>query len=185
MNITKNLLTKNQYSRTARNLIAIRGIVIHWIGNAGTSAKMNRNYFDSLKNQSEKTTRLRYASAHFIIDLDGSVIQCLPINEMAYHVGAKKYKGCIQKKLSAYPNNCTIGIEMCHPDWSGQFTDETYQTAVELAATLLKQYNLNPQKDLYRHYDITGKRCPKFFTDNYAAWLQFKSDVEKYLIGIL
>ena len=184
MIIDRQLLTINPFSRNARALIGVHGIVIHWTGNPAKSAQFNRNYFESLKKQRE-SVNARYASAHFIVGLNGEVIQCLPTNEMAYHVGAIEYMPGIAEKLSTYPNNCTVGIELCHPDLSGRFTDATYNTAVELTATLLKQFNLNPQKDVYRHFDITGKNCPKFFVDNGAAWTQFKADAEKCVIGIL
>lgn len=184
MIIDRQLVTINPFSRCGRLFAEIRGIVIHWVANPGASAQANRNYFESLKNQRE-AINARYASAHFIVGLAGEVIQCLPTNEMAHHVGSIEYMPGIAEKLSTYPNNCTVGIELCHPDLSGRFTDATYNTAVELTATLLKQFNLNPQKDVYRHFDITGKNCPKFFVDNGAAWTQFKADVEKYVIGIL
>jgi len=32
-----------------------------------------------------------------------------------------------------------------------------------------------------RHYDITGKICPKYFVENEDAWKQFKSDVKAVL----
>lgn len=184
MTIERQLLTGNSFSRCGRLLAgSVRGIVIHWVANPGSSAQANRNYFEGLKKQ-RQTDNARYASAHFIVGLNGEVIQCLPVNETAYHVGAVSYRAGISEKLSSYPNNCTIGIELCHPDWSGRFTDNTYGSAVELTGTLLKQFELNPQKDVYRHFDITGKDCPKFFVNNEAAWTRFKADVETYLIGI-
>jgi N-acetylmuramoyl-L-alanine amidase len=52
MNIRKEFLTVNPFSRPGRKLSAVKGIVLHWVANAGTSAMMNRNYFDSLALQS-------------------------------------------------------------------------------------------------------------------------------------
>lgn len=184
MNIEKQLLTINKFSRPAKKIIEVKGIVIHWVANAGSSAQSNRNYFENLKNQREEKNA-RYASAHFIINLNGNIIQCLPVDEIAYHVGALKYKDEIKERLKSYPNNYTIGIELCHPDWTGRFTEETYYAAVELTATLLKQFNLNPQKDIYRHFDVTGKICPKYFVEKSEEWNNFKADVEKFLIGII
>ena len=182
MKVEKNLLTLNKFSRPGRKIDSVCGIVIHWTGNAGSSAIQNRNYFESLKKQAEPR---KYASAHYIVDLDGSVIQCVPENEVAYHAGSVFYSDGIEERLGGYPNAHTIGIELCHPDSSGVFTKETYDSAVELTALLLKKYALNPQKDIYRHFDITGKICPKHFVENASAWKGFRADVEKYLIGIL
>jgi N-acetylmuramoyl-L-alanine amidase CwlA len=47
-----------------------------------------------------------------IVD-DHSIIFCVPELEMAYHVGAKTYQTRAVQLLSKYPNDCTIGIEMC------------------------------------------------------------------------
>lgn len=30
---------------------------------------------------------------------------------------------------------------------------------------------------LHRHYDVTGKICPKYYVENEDAWLSFKQDV--------
>ena len=181
MKVEKNLLTINKFSRPGRKIDSVRGIVIHWTGNAGSTPVQNRNYFESLKDQAEPR---KYASAHYIVGVYGSVLQCVPEDEVAYHAGSVFYRDGIEKRLGGYPNSHTIGIELCHPEADGVFTKETYDSAVELTAVLLKKYALNPQKDIYRHFDITGKICPKHFVNNPSAWKTFCSDVEKYLIGI-
>jgi N-acetylmuramoyl-L-alanine amidase len=140
MKISENYLTPNPFSRPGKPLTAVKGIVIHWTGNPGTSAIANRNYFESLKSQSAGSEH--YASAHFIIGLKGEVIQCLLENEIGYHVGAVKYSDIALQKLSSYPNNCTLGIELCHIDAAGQFTGETLQSARELVLELCERYSL-------------------------------------------
>ncbi len=52
-------------------------------GNPGTSAKATRNYFDSLADQDAQKKRVS-SSSHFVVGLDGEVIQCIPIDETAY-----------------------------------------------------------------------------------------------------
>ena len=37
------------------------------------------------------------------------------------------------------------------------------------------------EEDVIRHYDITGKICPKYFVDDEAAWKRFKQDVKEML----
>ncbi|WP_252722954.1 N-acetylmuramoyl-L-alanine amidase [Treponema phagedenis] len=77
MNIEKQMLTVNPFSRPGQKLQEVKGVVIHWVANPGTSAQANRNYFESLKRQKKKDGA-RYASAHFIIGITGDVLQCLP-----------------------------------------------------------------------------------------------------------
>ena len=72
----------------------------------------------------------------------------------------------------------TVSIECCHPAADGKFTDETYDSLVKLTAWLCKQLDLSP-KDVIRHYDVTGKACPKYFVDHEDAWKQFRKDVKK------
>lgn len=174
------LTNKNARPRTR---ITPRGVVIHWTANEGKGANAvaNRNYFN-------KPTTI--PSAHYCVD-DKEIIRCLPENEMGYHVGAKSYKPDAVKRLSSYPNNCTIGIEMC-VNADGNF-DLMYQNTLELTADILKRYGWGVDR-LWRHFDITGKNCPAYFVgDDYArkytgltaaqAWAKFKDDVERILNG--
>ncbi|MGV3139730.1 N-acetylmuramoyl-L-alanine amidase [Brevibacillus agri] len=176
MQITDMLLT-NKNARPGTR-ITPRGLVIHWTANEGKGANAvaNRNYFN------KPTTE---ASTHYIVD-DRQIVRCLPENEMGYHVGAKSYKPEAVAMLSRYPNDCTIGIEMC-VNADGSFA-KTYQQTVQLAADILRRYGWGVDR-LWRHYDITGKNCPAYFVgDDYArkytgltaqqAWAKFKSDVQ-------
>jgi N-acetylmuramoyl-L-alanine amidase len=35
-----------------------------------------------------------------------------------------------------------------------------------------------------RHYDVTGKECPKYYVEHETAWETFKDDVQKALFEI-
>lgn len=159
MEIQEMYLTINKYSRPNQRLQKVTHIVVHWVGNPGSTAVNNRNYFENLKNGANKT----YASSHYIIGLKGEVICCVPENEIAYHAN--------------HANSYSIGIENCHPDATGKFTEDTYNALVTLCAQLCKKYNLNPTTSLIRHYDVTKKVCPKYFVEHPDAWERFKKDV--------
>ena len=49
---------------------------------------------------------------------------------------------------------------------------------VKLTAWLCRELELNPKKDVIRHYDVNEKNCPKYFVENEDAWKQFLKDVE-------
>jgi N-acetylmuramoyl-L-alanine amidase len=173
--IIQKLLTVNKYSRPGTLLKVVSGIVVHWVGNPRSTALENRSYFEGLKDQGDTVKEKTYASAHFIVGLDGEVIQCVPENETAYHVGAERhlYKAEALRRLdTAYPNNCTLGIELCHPDWTGKFNTATLRSAAELAGALLERHHLT-DRDVYRHFDITGKECPLYFVRNEDEWKKF------------
>ena len=151
------LLDVNPYSRPGTETEEITGIVIHYTANPGSTAQNNRDYFNGLKDSHETE-----ASSNFIVGLDGEIIQCVPTWEMAYASNSR--------------NIDTVSIECCHPDETGKFTDETYQSLVQLTAWLCVKFNLT-QDQVIRHYDVTGKNCPKYFVENKEAWDQFKQDV--------
>lgn len=153
--IQTRLLTPNKYSRPQTKLKGVKGVVIHWTANEGkgADAEANRRFFEN-----RKSGRTGFGSAHYIVD-STEIVQCLPDSEMAYHVGATSYK---TTRFGSYPNNCTLGIEMC-VNSDGNFK-VVYDQTVELTAALVKKYNLNPDTDIVRHFDVTGKNCPAYFT---------------------
>ena len=169
--IVEKLITKNKYSRPGKPLSKVLGIVVHYVGVPNQKAENTVAYFESLKNGKNGT----YASAHYVIGTDGNGIRCIPDTEVAYHCGAKVYKPGITDRLGNYPNYTTIGIEMCHTKEG--FTEETLETASTLVAQLLLKHDLTVQ-NLYRHFDITGKLCPKFFVEHEKQWVNFKVRVE-------
>ena len=159
MQIIDRLLDVNRMSRPGTKIGTIKKITIHWVGNAKSTAIANRNYFNNLKNQN-----VTYASAHYIIGLEGEVIRCVPENEVAYHGNSH--------------NGYAIGIENCHPDWEGKFNEKTYKSLIELCADICRRYKLKPAEALERHYDITGKDCPHYYVSHADAWNKFIKDVE-------
>lgn len=174
--IVEKLIPVNGYTRPGKKLVAVRGVVIHWTANErrGADAQAHYRFFSQAKVK---------ASAHYFVD-DKTILRIIPEDEMAYHVGAKQYK---TNQFGSYPNNCLIGVEMC-VNADGNFA-ETYKRAVWLVADILKRYNLNPDTCLVRHFDVTGKDCPRMFVNDAAAqkymgmtaeaaWQKFRSDVK-------
>lgn len=181
-NIREMFLPVNEFSRPGRKLVSVKGVVIHWTGNADVGIEEHYKYFKSLSEQDPNDDEWdRYAGAHFFIDTDGEIGQLIPENEMAYHVGAHEYKdGILNKFNTTYPNNCLIGIEMCHPDDTGKFTEYTYLRTIQLVSHLVEKYDLT-LSDVVRHYDVTGKKCPKYFVENEEAYEVFLNDIENIL----
>ena len=156
--IRRQFLPVNDYSRPAIELKAIKGVVVHYVANPGTSASNNRSYFEGLANSGAT-----HASSHFIIGLEGEVIQCIPLNEVAF--------------ASNERNRDTISIELCHPDESGRPADETYASLVRLVKWLCETYKLDSGK-VIRHYDVTGKMCPKYYVDHPDDWESFLEQIK-------
>ena len=165
MIITNKYITNNRPYEKRKKTTAI---AVHYIGNAGTSAEANRNYFQN--NNCE-------VSANYIIGLNGEIICCIPDEEVAW--------------CTCQANSYSPSIECCHPDSTGKLNSKTYNSLVELCAYLCKKYKLD-ETDLIRHYDVTGKICPKGFVpkskggsddNSNTAWKKFKADVKAKLGG--
>ena len=143
--------------------ISGRGIFAQraYSANPGSTAMENRDYFEGLKD-----SHITQASSNFVVGLDGEIVQCVPTWEVAYASNTRNFD--------------TVSIECCHPDETGKFNEATYKSMVQLTAWLCEKFSLT-EEDVIRHYDITGKICPKYFVENEDAWKQFKSDVKAVL----
>ncbi|MDU6361707.1 MAG: peptidoglycan recognition family protein, partial [Clostridiales bacterium] len=95
---------------------------------------------------------------------DGVVVRCVPENEVAYH--------------ASKANSHSIGVEVCHPDWSGKPTQKAHESLVSLLVELCKKYNLEPTRAIIRHYDVTGKTCPKYYVEDVGAFKKLKEEVK-------
>lgn len=155
-------LTFNPYSRPGTKREKINSIVVHYVANPGTTAMQNRSYFENLAHQS--SGKKVSASSHYIIGIDGEILQLIPLDEVAY---------------ANYPRNeDTVSIECCHPDSTGEFTEETKEALVKLTAWLCGELDLT-ERDVIRHYDVSGKNCPKYYVEQEDAWEELLKDIKK------
>lgn len=157
--IKQEFIEVSPYSRPGKALKKVNNIVLHYIGNAGTTAEQNRSYFNGLAELKDENQK---ASSHFVVGLEGEIVQCVPLTEISY--------------CSNHRNSDTVSIESCHPTADGQYTQATYDSTVKLTAWLCTQYGLT-KDDVIRHYDVTGKNCPLYYVKNPDAWEQLKNDI--------
>ncbi|MCI8578589.1 MAG: N-acetylmuramoyl-L-alanine amidase [Lachnospiraceae bacterium] len=161
---TQDFLNVNPYSRPGTRRTQVNSIVVHYVANPGTSARQNWSYFNNLADQTGPDAVS--ASSHYIIGIDGEILQGIPLDEVAY---------------ANYPrNDDTVSIECCHPDDTGEFSEETMKSLVRLTAWLCGELHLD-EKDVIRHYDVIGKNCPKYYVENESEWKEFKKAVKKAL----
>ena len=144
-------------SRRGEKLEDIRNIVIHYVGNPGTTAQQNHDWYENPQSE---------VSSHFLIGLEGEIIQCIPLDEFS--------------SATNHRNKDTISVEVCHPDESGRFNDAAYSSLVRLTVWLLENTGLKPE-DVIRHYDVIGKECPRYFVRNEDSWRLFLQDVDAAL----
>lgn len=156
---SEEFLTISEYSRPGEPLNEVNNIFVHYTANKNTSAANNRSYFENLKDNHD----VPGASAHFIIGIEGEILQLVPLDEIAYAVQTR--------------NEDSVSIECCYKYDNGQFTQETYDSLIELLAWLVDTYGLEAD-DILRHYDCGGKKCPLYYVEHEDAWRILKQDVE-------
>lgn len=169
----------------------------------GTKTKVDSALYPNLVEPEYISDLFRYGSTQFIADMDG-VVECIPGDEVAWAVGDrpltwdKVFRGQkpLAKKLCSNAQNYyTVSIEMCNnnavtgdADWEGS-VENAKQYMVEFVKSRgLKvdiRQSLHPVSFeslregeilLLRHYDLTGKVCPKPFVDSLIDWECFVSD---------
>ena len=142
-------------------------LVYHYVGATGGGAA-NARYFHN--------TAGAGASAHYFVGhaSEGAEIwSSVPEGDTAWHCGAKTYR---------HPecrNANSIGIEMCchqRGDGTWYIDEETMAAAAELGRDILARYAI-PMDHVLRHYDVTGKLCPRPLIDE-EAWADFKKRLE-------
>ena len=136
--------------RRANILANMAFITIHNTGNPESTA---RNEKDWLTNSANK----RDASFHIVID-EREAIECIPLNEVAYH--SENTKG----------NNTSISIEICE---SGNYK-QNEENAIDLVAKMLVERSWGIDR-LKRHYDWNGKNCPRIIM---PYWDDFKKRIQ-------
>ncbi len=124
-------------------LITPQLVIVHRTGNPGSSARQNRDYFNTVKGV--------YASAHYCVD-GREIIRCLPETERAHH--------CRGANFTA------IGIETCEP-----LTPEIYRNTLELVIDICRRRGFQPTPQYvqpHSKYDPLNRAFDPFNWDAYT-----------------
>lgn len=158
--------------RKRRSDEKIEWIVVHYPAMPNRSAYQVKDYFDRTN---------RAVSTHYIVDDNGWLNQT-STKYAAFHVGSlsdhekKRNEDMFNGKEPApywmAHNGNSIGIDICDckkctntcsvDDFDWYFTRKTLENTAALIAMLMKRHNIDINH-VIRHYDVTGKRCPRPF----------------------
>lgn len=146
----------------------IRYIVLHYTANDGDTAQGNCKYFAGQNRQ---------ASAHYFVD-DTSVWQSVRDTDTAWHCGGVLQGNEGHEFYRKCTNANSIGVEMCSQIQRGKYiiSEKTAHNAVELTRQLMRKYGI-PAARVIRHYDVTGKECPRPWIGNNTKWIWFKNKI--------
>lgn len=160
----------------------IEWIIIHYTGDYGSQgcAKKTADAMQTWK---------RACSTHYLVG-DDAIYQVVEERHAAWHCPYEKSNKCLAS------NTCALGVDLVEHkrktrthsvkdrDW--YFTDKVLNVGARLVAELADKHGI-PQSHIVRHYDVTGKWCPRPFVGNDTneitgdlhenAWIMFKERV--------
>ena len=156
---------KNKYGRPGTPLNYTK-VAIHYTGEADVPGYKTVSYFNNVVANGYKINgKYIYASAHFVIDLDGTIYQLIPTTEKCYCTNSA--------------NDYAIGVEVATTGSDNHYTDATYKSMVWLCTWLCANKGLTPKKAIIRHTDVVGrayKLCPIYMVLNEDKYEQFRLD---------
>gem|GEM_PF-5938294 len=136
-----------------------KAIVIHETDNENPTAGAvsHFRFFNNPENE---------VSVHYVCD-EVSILKLLDHSLVAWHCG---------NSLGTYSNRNTIGIEICV---NGDY-EEARENAIKLCKYLI---GITGIRTIIRHYDVSGKHCPRRMMDLPELWTDFVNRCfEDYII---
>lgn len=190
------------YGQSSRRDAAVEWVVVHYTGVADVGARQ------IARNMAKKGAK---TSTHYVVDPTGCY-KVAPESKATWHVGNGKpnalYVGCthaerwyktIDPHNEFLGNRNSIGIELCvrkadphsksvgDQDWF--FEPQTLDHAVLLIADICLRLQI-PVSHVARHYDCTGKPCPRPFVtmaqdgsdrSRDEAWRNFTREIARVI----
>lgn len=172
--------TKSRFGYRGRNKIA--WIIVHYTGDRYSQGRAKKTA-DAMQ------TWKRTVSTHYLVGDDG-IYQTVEDRHCAWHCPYDKDNKC------AASNGVAIGVDLVEHkrntknksvkdrDW--YFTEKVINDGAHLVAMLADKYSI-PQDHIVRHYDVTGKWCPRPFVGkdtneitgdiHEIGWFMFKERV--------
>ncbi|MDE2029727.1 MAG: N-acetylmuramoyl-L-alanine amidase [Alphaproteobacteria bacterium] len=124
--------------------VALQYVVLHYTGMRNAGAALSR-----LRDPASQ------ASAHYMIDEDGSVTQMVEEDMRAWHAGKSFWRGVTDV------NSASIGIELVNPGHEfgyRPFPDAQIAALKTLLRAIIDRHGLNPATALLGHSDIAPTR---------------------------
>lgn len=162
----------------------IEWIIVHYTGDRYSQGRAKKTA-DAMQ------TWKRTTSTHYLVG-DDDIYQVVEDRHAAWHCPYEKSNKCLAC------NPVALGVDLVEHkrnsrsksvkdrDW--YFTDKVIEDGARLVAELADKYNI-PMDHIVRHFDVTGKWCPRPFVGRdfnevtgetgEFAWVKFKLLVEK------
>lgn len=169
-----------------RNGLKPKYIILHGTA-GGTNAEAIANYFASTQNTDNPV------SSHYVIGVDGEVVQCVSESDGAYANGAFSAGYASWWDTSVNPNLTTISIEHCKPslDNSDTLTPAQQESSFKLIKDIATRWHI-PCKGADSSGGITGhfsidpvnrSNCPGSYNWD-ALWSYLNQNQEEEMVVI-
>ena len=139
INISNRYIDISETTRPNEKIDKIFKIVLYHAPIINKSSIANRNYINNLKYQDDI-----FCSFHYIIGLNGEIINIVPEEELTLHTGILEY------------DKHSISVSICYTN-KNKLSVKTLKSLENLSIYLTKKYNLDPTYDLIRCYDLINK----------------------------
>lgn len=146
MKMKKYYLTKSNNTRRVENLEKVEKIIITSSKYKGFSGLKNRNVIEMSKYRED-----REFSCHYIIGLNGEIINIIPEKERAI---CTRNEDIDTKSISI----------MLSIDKNGEFSKKQLISLKDLIGKIIEKYDIT-KNDVYIEYDINCSRKPIVFAD--------------------
>ena len=153
-----------------RSLKDIKFIVVHDTGNKsrGAGAMNHKKYLENAT---------RSGSAHYYVD-DKEIIQPIGDSTVAWAVGDTGSNK--DRTRTDVTNSNSLNVEICINSDSNY--NQAVKNANELIKNLMIKFNI-PVDRVVRHFDASGKPCPKTMkANNWEKWGQFIKELKDPII---
>ena len=179
--VLENYVVKPKYRPSTINMIVspsphffktspnrkVKFIVLH-----ATASSTTESAVRWMKDPSSKV------SAHYVIGKDGSVVQMVDLDNIAWHAGKSEWKG--EKNV----NGCSVAIELVNKDdGTEQYSDAQVSACLTITNALCTYYGIDGD-GVIRHKDIAPNRKhdPGYLDFNtFKASLSFYQEKAKAL----
>ena len=163
MKITRKITTNPNQFGDKRPLSSIKFIVIHDTANDKRGADADAHY----RNLQRPNSRI--GSAHYYVD-DHEIVQAIDDSVVAWAVGDKWARK--NRTRADVTNYNSVSVELCINE--GIDKAKAYQNLLWLTRYLMSKY----PSEVVRHFDATGKPCPKSWqANNWAQWWRFRKEL--------
>jgi N-acetyl-anhydromuramyl-L-alanine amidase AmpD len=154
---------------------ATKALIVHWTG-VRQHPSVTWDWLASGK----------YASPHVVI-FHKEVWEFVPIEMVGWHGGAvdpSNYTRLARDSIGIPPYLTTVAAELVPEDIEdGHFAEDTVETFLQWGRDVCKRFLLNPIHCLWRHYDLTGKVCPKWWVEHSDEWAKTRLKLYEMVVA--